>query len=91
MLNEELMDRIYMVAEKMSKGENLTLEEQDMYDEILEDVEAYRAFCLFTTMLDMPEILASGIREKSEVYNDRDDIEKHLSPKDKNEDKFFSK
>lgn len=91
MLNKELRDSIYTVAEKINKGEKLTVDEQDMYDDILEDVEAYRVFCLFTVMLDMPEIMASEISGKSNFYRDREDIEKHIAGTEKNAYRIFSK
>ena len=39
MLNERLMDDVYLVAEKMDRGEALTLEEQTLLDDIQEDKE----------------------------------------------------
>lgn len=89
MLNERLMDDVYLVAEKMDRGEALTLEEQALFDNIQEDGEAYSVFCLFTAMMDMPAVYtAEEKRHERFLYRDMEDISRHLV---RTQEKNFSK
>lgn len=81
MLEERIIDDIYALAEKLDKGERLMPEEQDLFDDIQEDGEAYSMFCLFTAMMDMPELFAEETKKKRGFYRDREDIERHIAGK----------
>ena len=83
MLNKQELEAIYTVAEKINNEISLTEEEQDLYDEILEDDAYYDAFCLYTTMLDLPMLYEATASWKEKHCTKEKLKEKHLE-KDKN-------
>lgn len=83
MLNKQELEEIYIIAEKMKNEISLTEEEQDLYDEILEDDAYYDAFCLYTTMLDLPMLYEDAASWKETHCTKEKLLEKHLE-KDKN-------
>ena len=46
MLDQQVLEAIYTIAEKVGAHQVLTEREQAMYDDILEDAGYYQAFCL---------------------------------------------
>lgn len=75
MIDERLLDDIYVVAKKMDNGEELTPEEQMHLMGIIDNKEAYRAFCLFTAMMDMPAVYAAETKKREKTdsfYRDRE-------------------
>lgn len=79
MVNERFMDELCALAEKMSQGEPLTIEEQNLYDDIQEDAEAYRAFCLYTTFIDVPVMYMDAKRQNIErLSREKLDITKYI-------------
>ena len=54
MLDQQVLEEIYTIAEKVGAHQVLTEREQAMYDDILEDAGYYQVFCLYTAMIDMP-------------------------------------
>lgn len=83
MLNKQELEDIYTVAEKMKNDISLTAEEHDLYDDILDDDEYYDAFCLYTTLMDLPELYEDAASWKEMHCTKEEFMEKHLE-KDKN-------
>lgn len=80
MLDERLMDDVCALAEKMSQGESLTIEEQKLYDDIQEDAEAYRAFCLYTAFIDVPVMYMDARRQNIErLSREKIDISRYVT------------
>ena len=46
MLDQQVLEEIYTIAEKVGAQQVLTEREQAMYDDILEDAGYYQVFCL---------------------------------------------
>ena len=57
MLDQQVLEEIYTIAEKVGAHQVLTEREQAMYDDILEDAGYYQVFCLYTAMIDFPTFL----------------------------------
>lgn len=80
MLNERFLDKLCVLAEKMSEGKALTMEEQNLYDDIQEDAEAYRAFCLYTAFMDVPVMYMDAKRQNVErLSRERADISRYIT------------
>ena len=68
MLDQQVLEEIYTIAEKVGAHQVLTEREQAMYDDILEDAGYYQAFCLYTAMIDFPTFYEQSVsREKQPV------------------------
>lgn len=75
MMDERWMDVICALAEKMSRGGKLSLNEQELYEDIQEDAEAYRVFCLYTALTDWPALYMDSDKQKvGLLYREREDI-----------------
>lgn len=75
MIDERWMDVICALAEKMSRGGRLSVNEQELYEDIQEDADAYRVFCLYTALADMPALYMDSDRQNVELlYRDREGI-----------------
>ena len=60
MLDQQVLEEIYTIAEKVGAHQVLTEREQAMYDDILEDAGYYQVFCLYTAMIDMPYLFVKS-------------------------------
>ena len=67
MLDQQVLEEIYTIAEKVGAHQVLTEREQAMYDDILEDAGYYQAFCLYTAMIDFPTFGAGRTAASSAV------------------------
>ena len=82
MLDQQVLEDIYTIAEKVGTHQMLTEQEQSMYDDILEDAGYYQVFCLYTAMIDFPtfyEQSVSGEKQKAKEWQSEKirEIEKH--------------
>lgn len=76
MMDEKWMDVVCALAEKMSRGEMLNIREQELYEDIQEDAESYRVFCLYTALNDFPAFYLDGDRENVELlYRDKNKMQ----------------
>ena len=72
MLDQQVLEEIYTIAEKVGAHQVLTEREQAMYDDILEDAGYYQVFCLYTAMIDFPTFYEQSVSgEKQKVKNCR--------------------
>lgn len=80
MLDEKWMDVVCALAEKMSRGEKLNVNEQELYEDIQEDAESYRVFSLYTALTDMPALYMDGGRENVEwLFRDKEGIDRCMT------------
>lgn len=82
MLDQQVLEEIYIIAEKVGAHQVLTEREQAMYDDILEDAGYYQAFCLYTAMIDFPTFTNSLFPGEKQPEKERQsekirEIEKH--------------
>ena len=82
MLDQQVLEEIYTIAEMVGAHQVLTEREQAMYDDILEDAGYYQVFCLYTAMIDFPtfyEQSVSGEKQKVKEWQSEKirEIEKH--------------
>ena len=61
MLDQQVLEEIYTIAEKVGAHQVLTEREQAMYDDILEDAGYYQVFCLYTAMIDFPTFYEQSV------------------------------
>lgn len=84
MLNQQILEEIYTVAEKLGENQVLTAQEQAMYDDIQENAAYYQAFCLYTTLLDLPAFYEQTLSDEKQPVKERQnekihEMEKHLN------------
>ena len=82
MLDQQVLEEIYTIAEKVGTHQALTEREQGMYDDILEDAGYYQAFCLYTAMIDLPAFYEQSVSGEEQKMKEQQrekirDIEKH--------------
>ena len=82
MLDQQVLEDIYTIAEKVGTHQMLTEQEQAMYDDILEDAGYYHAFCLYTAMIDFPTFYEQSVSGEKQPEKERQsekirEIEKH--------------
>ena len=70
MLDQQVLEEIYIIAEKVGAHQVLTEREQAMYDDILEDAGYYQAFCLYTAMIDFRLLRTVCFRKKNSRRRD---------------------
>ena len=82
MLDQQVLEEIYTIAEKVGAHQVLTEREQAMYDDILEDAGYYQVFCLYTAMIDFPTFYEQSVSEEKQKVKEWQsekirEIEKH--------------
>lgn len=82
MLDQQVLEEIYTIAEKVEAHQVLTEREQAMYDDILEDAGYYQVFCLYTAMIDFPTFYEQSVSEEKQKVKEWQsekirEIEKH--------------
>ena len=65
MLDQQVLEEIYTIAEKVGAHQVLTEREQAMYDDILEDAGYYQALIFFPTFYEQS---VSGEKQKVKVW-----------------------
>ena len=70
MLDQQVLEEIYTIAEKVGAHQVLTEREQAMYDDILEDAGYYQVFCLYTAMIDFPTFYEQSVSEEKQKVKD---------------------
>ena len=82
MLDQQVLEEIYTIAEKVGAHQVLTEREQAMYDDILEDAGYYQVLCIYTAMIDFPTFYEQSVSEEKQKVKEWQsekirEIEKH--------------